>query len=62
METWMNIPYEELSCPYLVDEEAYTDKRTDLFRPAFKMLNPIGGLGVCCTIAEKENNISKPWL
>ena len=26
------------------------------------MLNPIGGLGVCCTIAEKENSISKPWL
>lgn len=26
------------------------------------MLNPRGGQGVCCTIAENENNISKPWL
>lgn len=26
------------------------------------MLNPIGGLGACCMIAENENNISKPWL
>ena len=42
--------------------EEYTDNKTDLLRPAFKMLNPIGGQGVCCTIAEKENNISNPWL
>lgn len=26
------------------------------------MLNPIGGQGVCCTIAENEDIISKPWL
>jgi hypothetical protein len=26
------------------------------------MLNPIGRLGVCCTIAENENSISKPRL
>lgn len=26
------------------------------------MLNPIGGLGVWRTIAEKENSTSKPWL
>ena len=26
------------------------------------MLNPTGGLDVCCTMAENENSVWKPWL
>ena len=51
---WKIIPYVGSSQVCIVVGEAYRDKNKDLFRPAFKMLNPIGGLGVFSTMAEKN--------